>query len=84
MIESPEEKYRRLQDEVQRAILRGYPNPHRQGCPDDAVVRDLAMNPEKIQAEDETNEKSAWNHVTHCSPCYARFLELRAAGRRGR
>jgi hypothetical protein len=48
MNESPEEKYCRLQNEIQRGILRGYPNPERCGCPGDAVVRNLAANPDTI------------------------------------
>jgi hypothetical protein len=81
MNESPEEKYRRLQGDIQRGILQGYPNPERRGCPADAAVRDLALNPDSITDEDETNESGVWYHVAHCSPCYAIFLELRGAGR---
>ena len=81
MSESTEEKYRRLQREIQGAILRNYPNPNRQGCPGDATVRSLAANPDSIKAEDEADEQGAWYHITHCSPCYANFLELREAGR---
>jgi len=81
MSESLEKKYGRLQDEIQRAILRSYPNPGRRGCPGVGVISDLAANPDGITAEDEMNEQSAWYHVTHCSPCYASFLDLRNAGR---
>jgi hypothetical protein len=81
MNESLEEKYCRLQSEIQRAILRNYPNLERRGCPGDAVLRNLAANPDSIKAEDETNVDGAWYHISHCSPCYASFLELRNAGR---
>ena len=81
MNESPEEKYCRLQNEIQRGILRGYPNPERRGCPGDAAVQNLAANPGSITNEDETDEQGVWYHVAHCSPCYASFLELRKAGR---
>ena len=81
MNESPEEKYCRLQNVIQRGILRGYPNPERQGCPGDDAVRNLAAHTDSITNEDETNEQGAWYHITHCSPCYAIFLELRKAGR---
>src|ERR1035438_2803054 len=84
MNESTEEKYRRLQREIQGAILRNYPNPKRQGCPGDATVRTLAEKPDSIKAEDEADEQGAWYHITHCSPCYTSFLELRNAGRAGR
>lgn len=82
MSESLEEKYYRLQSEIQRAILRNYPNPERHGCPGDAIIGDFGANPDSIDAEDETDEYSAWYHITHCSPCYTRFLELRSEGRR--
>jgi hypothetical protein len=84
MSESTEEKYRRLQREIQGAILRNYPNPNRQACPGDATMRKLAANPDSIKAEDEADEQGDWYHVTHCSPCYASFLELREAGRTDR
>lgn len=81
MNDSPEQKYGRLQGEIQRAILQSYPNPHRQGCPAEATIRSFATNPDSIKAEDETDEHGEWHHITHCSPCYASFLELRNAGR---
>ena len=84
MNESPEEKYCRLQSEIQRGILQGYPNPERRGCPGDVAVRNLATNPDSITNEDEANEQGAWYHITHCSPCYASFLELRNTGREDR
>jgi hypothetical protein len=81
MNESLEEKYCRLQSEIQRAILRNYPNLERRGCPGDAVLRNLAANPGSIKAEDEADVSGTWYHTTHCSPCYAKFLEFRNAGR---
>lgn len=81
MNEPPEEKYRRLQSDIQRGILLGYPTPERRGCLDDAIVRELAKNPDSITDEDEVDKQGAWYHITHCSPCYANFLELRNAGR---
>lgn len=81
MDESPEQKYSRLQSEIQRAILVSYPNADRKGCPGDATVRGFAKNPDSITDADEIDEHSAWYHVTHCSPCYASFLQLRDAER---
>jgi hypothetical protein len=81
MSESPEEKYGRLQNEIQGAILRSYPNPDRRDCPSEAVVKNLATNPDSITNEDENDEHCAWYHITHCSPCYESFLTLRNAGR---
>jgi hypothetical protein len=81
MDESPEQKYSRLQSEIQGAILSNYPNPERQGCPGEATIQGFAKNPDSITVEDETDELSAWYHVTHCSPCYASFLQMRDAER---
>ena len=75
--ESPEETYRRLQSDIQRGILRGYPNPEARGCPGCAIVRNLAANPDSIMNEDEMDEQGALYRVAHGSPCYAGFLELR-------
>jgi hypothetical protein len=69
MNKSPKEKYRRVQNDIQRGILRGYPKPERRSCPGDAVVRNLAANPGSITSEDETDEQGAWYHIMHCSPC---------------
>jgi hypothetical protein len=77
----PRRKVRCLQGEIQRAILQSYPNPQRQGCPVEATIRNFATNPDTIKAEGETDEHGEWYHITHCSPCCARFLELRSAGR---
>jgi len=70
MAESPEERFNRIRDAVQQSILRSYPNPNREGCPGDAVVREVA-------ARKELTEDALWEHVTHCSPCYAAFLEFK-------
>jgi hypothetical protein len=82
MNESPEKRYSRLQSDIQHAILQSYPNPGRRGCLGDATIRNFATNPDSITAEDETDERGAWYHITHCSPCYASFLKLRNAGRK--
>src|ERR1035438_9031891 len=84
MDESPEVKYSRLQAEVQRAILHNYPNPERRGWPAEAMVRKLAKTPDELTTADDNDERSVWFHVTHCSPCYSKFLELRVSERRYR
>lgn len=70
MDESPEQKYERIQDAVQQAILRDYPNPNREGCPGDATVRQIA-------ARTGLEKDETWHHITHCSPCYAEFLRYK-------
>ena len=77
MDETPEQKYARLQREIQNAILSEYPNPERRGCPGRTVVESFAKNPDQITVEEDRNPDSKWYHITHCSPCYAEFLELR-------
>lgn len=67
MGETPEEKFDQISRAVQESILRNYPNPERRGCPGDEVVRSVAARTE-LKADD------VWEHITHCSPCYAEFL----------
>jgi hypothetical protein len=40
--ETPEEKWKRVQGQVQDGILNAYPNPERRGCPDNAGILALA------------------------------------------
>lgn len=81
MSESAEQKYNRLQSEIQQAILTNFPNPERKGCPGDPAIRELAEHRERITDADEVDEHSVWYHVTHCSPCYAVFLGVLEAER---
>src|SRR4051812_30034109 len=67
MGETPEEKFDQISRAVRESILRNYPNPERRGCPGAAVVRSVAARKE-LQADD------VWEHITHCSPCYAELL----------
>ena len=67
MGETPEEKFDQISRAVQESILRNYPNPERRGCPGDEVVRSVA-------ARTELKADEVWEHITHCSPCYAEFL----------
>ena len=74
MPESPEQKWNRVQKKIQQAILTSYPNPNRDGCPGTPGLLDLARR----AAEQGTLEgDAAWEHVTHCSPCYKEYLEAR-------
>lgn len=69
--DSADQIFEELQDIVQQAILREFPNPERKGCPGPVVLRELANRPRPTR-------DAAWEHVTHCSPCYREFLDLRA------
>jgi hypothetical protein len=63
--------FERAKEIVQEAILRGFPNPERRGCPGATVLKRLASS--GLPAENDPD----WDHVTHCSPCYAEFLDYR-------
>src|SRR5690348_9809752 len=75
--ESPEARFDRLKKQLQDSIVRDYPNPERKGCPDGAVLKELAERP-----LDESVERDPhWHHLTHCSECYREFLDLNNAYR---
>jgi hypothetical protein len=61
------ERIKRL---LQESILRNYPNPERLRCPGDQVLREVA-------GQRFPHQHRAWQHITHCSPCYQEFLDLR-------
>lgn len=63
--------FERAKEIVQEAILRGFPNPERRGCPGAAVLKRLASS--GLPSDNDPD----WDHVTHCSPCYAEFLNYR-------
>ena len=71
MPDDPDQIFEELQDIVQQAILREFPNPGRKDCPGPEVLRELANRPRPTRDSD-------WEHITHCSPCYGEFLDLRA------
>lgn len=75
--DSPDQIFEDFQDIVQQAILTGFPNPERKGCLDSTVLKELANRPRPIR-------DTAWDHVTHCSPCYREFLGLRTEVKRAR
>jgi hypothetical protein len=72
--ETPEQKFNRLQKQIQNLVLKGYPNPAREGCPGDAVVANYAR---RVAAGEETEREPDYEHITHCSPCYREFLDTR-------
>jgi hypothetical protein len=70
-MDAPEERYEQIREILQRAMLRDYPNPERHGCGGPEELRELAEHSRPPQS-------AAWDHITHCSPCYREFLEFRA------
>lgn len=72
--ESSDAQYERLKRQLQDSILTEYPNPDRVGCPGGDVLRGLAAR----YLDDTIETDPNWQHVTHCSPCYREFLDIRA------
>jgi len=79
-IESAEQKFNRLRDQIQSLVLTSYPNPQRRDCPGDAAILEYA---ERAVNWEEVEDHLVYRHITHCSPCYREFLdateELRAS-----
>src|SRR4051795_7641951 len=73
---SPEEE-RKILDLLEKSALADYPNPDRVGCPGTAFLRRLAYNRESIPVG-----HRGLDHLTHCSPCFAEFVEFRTQARR--
>jgi hypothetical protein len=71
MPESPEQISNEIRDLLQQAVLRDYPNPERKGCVGTEAVRQVA-------AQRLPDRDAVWEHITHCSPCYREFLDVRA------
>jgi hypothetical protein len=72
--ESIEEKWDRLGRRIRNLVLRAYPNPGRMGCPGLPVVVNFAK---RVANFDDVKEDAEYRHITHCSPCYAEFLDAR-------
>ena len=66
-----ETKERVLLDFARSYLSEGFPNPDREGCPPDDVLRSLAFNPRESGPE-------VTEHLAACSPCFRRYSELLA------
>jgi hypothetical protein len=75
--DSPDQIFEEFRDVVQQTILTGFPNPERKGCVGSSALQELANRPRPVR-------DAAWEHVTHCSPCYREFLEFRARVKQAR
>jgi hypothetical protein len=62
------EKERVLLDFARSYLSDSFPNPDRQGCPPDDVLRILARQPTQ-------SDKSLSDHVTCCSPCFKAYMD---------
>ena len=52
-----------FRDLGRRHLAEDFPNPTRQGCPPDDVLKLLAEKPAQV-------DDSVLDHITMCSPCY--------------
>ncbi len=71
--QTPEEKWNRIQSQIQEGITKGYLNPERKGCPSHEAIAALATQSAKF--DESIEDDPQWQHVTHCSPCYSEYLE---------
>ena len=53
-------------------LSEAFPNPQRVGCPPDSDLQRMAEQP--VEARD----AAASEHLTCCSPCFTRFMEILA------
>ncbi len=52
-----------------RHLAEDFPNPSRQGCPGDSVLKHAAEQPAQMSEE-------ILDHITLCSPCYNLFSDF--------
>jgi hypothetical protein len=65
-----EDEWRKLYEEIQKSLLRGFPNPERVGCPGTDVLKQLAARQLPV-------DHPAYSHVMQCSPCYEDLMAIR-------
>src|ERR1700737_1716219 len=66
-----EREDKHLLDFARSYLSDAFPNPDRQGCPSDAALRSLALNPNEA-------EPIVTEHLASCSPCFRLYTELLA------
>jgi hypothetical protein len=54
-------------------LSEAFPNPQRIGCPADSDLMRMGEHP--VEARDAATSE----HLTHCSPCFKRYMEILAA-----
>ena len=68
-----------LLDLLEQGVSRDFPNPERVGCPDSAVLREIAFRKVGLAAVE------PWlKHLSACSPCFQEFSNLRKQAVHGR
>jgi hypothetical protein len=59
-------------------LSEAFPNPQRIACPPDSDLTSMAEHP------NEAAHASVSQHLTHCSPCFNRYMEVLAALKKGK
>ena len=59
-------------------LSEAFPNPHRIDCPADSDLQRMAEHP--VPERDDLVSK----HLTCCSPCFKRYMEILADSKRGK
>ena len=54
---------------ARRYLSTAFPNPNRDGCPVDASLRALAVDPRTV-------DPAIGEHISCCSPCFTRYMEI--------
>jgi hypothetical protein len=63
---------KRILDLLSRGLSQDFPNPQRVGCPDSAVLKNIALHKVPLA------EADRWlNHFSSCSPCFQDFTQFR-------
>jgi hypothetical protein len=73
--ETAEQKFLRLQRYIQGLVLKAYPNPSRTGCRGSNAIGEYAKRAGEFF--DDVESEAGYQHILHCSPCYAEFLKAR-------
>ncbi len=71
MKRNPNISEERLLGFARRHLSEAFPNPERIGCPAEGELRLLAAQPQQADA-------AVGEHLSHCSPCFNRFMDLLA------
>jgi hypothetical protein len=63
---------KRILDLLGKGLSRDFPNPQRVGCPDSALLREIAAHKVLL------SEADRWlSHFSSCSPCFQEFTQFR-------
>ncbi len=75
MKRNPNKDEERLLKSARRYLSNAFPNPQRVGCPSEAALRAMAVQPQQA-------DTAVSDHLAFCSPCLNRYMDF-LAGLRG-